>query len=149
MQKGLFHALPKVQFFRYAVVGGLATLLDMGVYAVLTHMGVRHWAALGVSFGVALVVGFGLSRVWAFRAKEGQWYWQFFRFLIVAVVMYFVSGWLMQGLYMIWPPMMWRNFWVRGVAAIGTLPLSYYLSRRFTFRQGPIFSRKSLPLRIG
>jgi len=27
--------------------------------------------------------------------------------------------------------------------------MTYYLSRRFTFRQGPIFSRKSLPLKVG
>jgi len=128
-------------------VGGVATLVDIGVYTVLTHLfSVEHWSALGLSFLAGIATNFGLSREWAFRAKSQKWYGQFFRFLLVVGVIYLVNGWLMRGLYGVWPPMVWRGFWVRGVAAMGTLPLSYYLHRRFTFRQGPVFSKKLLPL---
>jgi putative flippase GtrA len=141
VQKRGFHAFPKVQFFRYAFVGGVATLVDMGVYGMLTHLGgVEHWIALAVSFGTGVITNFGLSRQWAFEAKVEKWHRQFIRFLVVIGVIYLVNGWFMRGLYLIWPSMLWRNFWVRGVAAIGTLPLSYYLHRRVSFRQGPIFS---------
>ena len=125
------------------------TLVDLGLYTGLTHLaGMEHWVALGLSFIAGIVVNFSIARAWAFQTRGGRWHRQFFRFLLVAGVMYLVNGWLMQGLYEVWPLIAWRNFWVRGVSAMGTLPLSYYLLRRFTFREGPIFSRKSLPLKI-
>ncbi len=121
-------------------MGGTATLVDIGVYTVLTHLfDVEHWRALGLSFFAGIVTNFGLSREWAFQAKGERWYGQFVRFLVVVGVIYLVNGWLMRGLYETWPLMVWRGFWVRGIAAVGTLPLSYYLHRRITFRQGPIF----------
>jgi putative flippase GtrA len=115
------------------VVGGVGTLLDMGLYAGLRNLGVWHWPALALSFGTGVAVGFYLTRRWVFDQKGSGWQRHFVRFIAVILVMYFVNGLVIEGIYKLLPLRMGRNIIARGLAAVGTFPLSFYLHRRISF----------------
>ena len=68
------------EFLRYAVVGGVAALVDMGVnYAVLYWiLGATKddkWqvaAAVTAGFVIGLIVNFALSNIFVFKTAEGN-----------------------------------------------------------------------------
>lgn len=115
------------------MVGGAGTLLDLGLYSVLRFFGVWHWIALALSFGAGITVGFILTRRWVFQQRGPAWEKQLLRFLIVVGIMYFVNGFFMEGLYWLLPAFTGRSFFVRGLAAMGALPISFTLHRRVSF----------------
>lgn len=122
-----------VQLRRYIVVGGLGTLLDIGLYSTLRLFGVWHWVALALSFGTGVAIGFILTRRWVFQQRGPTWEGQLLRFLLVVGIMYFLNGILMEGLYWLLPAFTGRSFFVRGLAATGSLPISFTLHRRVSF----------------
>lgn len=105
----------------------------MGLYAGLRNLGVWHWPALALSFGTGVAVGFYLTRRWVFDQKGNGWQRHFVRFIAVILVMYFVNGLVIEGIYKLLPLRMGRNIIARGLAAVGTFPLSFYLHRRISF----------------
>ncbi len=115
------------------MVGGLGTLLDIGLYGLLHRAGLSHWPALTLSFGTGVAIGFWLTRRWVFQNDSPAWKGQLLRFLLVIGLMYVLNGLLIEGLYRIFPPMAWRGLFARGTAAASTFPLSYLLHRRFSF----------------
>ena len=62
-----------IQFFRYIFVGGLATVVDWGLSALLFYL-VFHQqyavAANSVSFGAGLIVNYLLSTFWIFKESR-------------------------------------------------------------------------------
>lgn len=133
MQERLRHLYSNVQLRRYIVVGGTGTLIDIGLYSVLRFFGMWHWLALSISFGTGVALGFILTRLWVFQRRGSAWEGQLVRFLLVVGIMYFVNGFLMEGLYTIIPAFVGRSFFVRGGAAVISLPISFALHRRVSF----------------
>ncbi|MCX8112967.1 MAG: GtrA family protein [Bacteroidia bacterium] len=133
MKERLSHLWSNVQLRRYILVGGTGTLLDLGIYTGLRFLGVWHWLALAVSFGTGIAIGFVLTRSWVFRNADPAWEKQLGRFLLVVLVIYFLSGLLMEGLYWLLPTFTGRSLVIRGIAALGSLPLSFTLHRRVSF----------------
>lgn len=115
------------------IVGGSGTLLDLITYSGLRFLGLRHWLALAISFGIGIVFGFFLSRNWVFRSKDPQWEGQLLRFMLVIAFLYVLNGLVMEGLYWLIPAFAGRSFVIRGVSAFGLLPLSFTLHRRVSF----------------
>lgn len=88
------------EFLRYAVVGGVAALVDMGVnyvmlYVILGASGEDKWqVAVSVTAGfiVGLIVNFVLSNIFVFRKveqqKEGKTVKAFIIYVIVGVIGY-------------------------------------------------------------
>lgn len=100
---------------------------------MLYRAGMSHWPALALSFGTGVAVGFWLTRRWVFQNDSPVWRGQLFRFLVVIGIVYAVNGLLIEGLYLLFPATVWRGIVARGLAAAGTLPISYTLHRRFSF----------------
>lgn len=62
---------PILQFFRYAFVGGVATIADWGVlFAMTEKMHVHYLASAVVAFVVGLAVNFVLSKKFVFSAED-------------------------------------------------------------------------------
>ncbi|MBR5536103.1 MAG: GtrA family protein [Clostridia bacterium] len=60
-----------LQFFRYAFVGGWATVADWGILYILTELANVHYLISGVaSFVTGLAVNFILSKKFVFSAEE-------------------------------------------------------------------------------
>ncbi len=76
------------QLVRYALTGGLASIVNIGVYWVLAARGMDPNLAWGIGFAAAVVVGYVVHSRWSFRghgrrdnlARTGG------RFVIVSLV---------------------------------------------------------------
>ena len=91
------------EFLRYAIVGGVAALVDMGVnyatlYFILGATKDDKWqvaAAVTAGFIVGLIVNFVLSNLFVFRSaeqqKEGKTIKAFIIYALVGVIGYFIT----------------------------------------------------------
>jgi putative flippase GtrA len=73
LKKILFSANtnPFVQFFRYLIVGGAASVVDIGVfYFCASFLGINHLVANTLSFTLGLLINYFLSRQWVFNNKN-------------------------------------------------------------------------------
>ena len=58
------------QLFKFGIVGGLAFLIDFGIFAILTKIGLHYLIAQIISFGISLLFNYILSIKWVFDAKK-------------------------------------------------------------------------------
>lgn len=61
-----------LQFFRYAFVGGFASLVDWGLLFLFETLGLHYLAAAVVGFVGGLVTNFLLSKKLVFQAEEAR-----------------------------------------------------------------------------
>ena len=61
-----------IQFFRYAFVGGIATIVDWAVLYILTTMGMYYLVSTVFAFFAGLAVNFLLSKLLVFSASEAK-----------------------------------------------------------------------------
>ncbi|HUV39811.1 MAG TPA: GtrA family protein [Planctomycetota bacterium] len=60
-----------VQFLRYIVVGGVATVVDFGVYVLLVRgLGIHYLAGNAAGFSAGLVTNYLLSVWWVFASRR-------------------------------------------------------------------------------
>lgn len=59
------------ELVRFAMVGGIATVLQIGIYYLLSAH-ISHNIALPISYGVALVANFLLTTYFTFRVKPSK-----------------------------------------------------------------------------
>jgi len=75
--KGLFlqpTTNPLLQFFRYVLVGGLATVVDWGVMFLLTEsLSVHYLISAVFAFSSGLLTNYLLSRLLVFKASERRY----------------------------------------------------------------------------
>jgi putative flippase GtrA len=91
------------EFLRYAVVGGVAALVDMGVnyavlYLILGATKDDKWqvaAAVTAGFVIGLIVNFALSNIFVFRTseqqKEGKTVKAFIIYAVIGILGYFLT----------------------------------------------------------
>ena len=58
------------QFLKFTIVGGLAFIIDYGVFALLTTIGLHYLISQVISFIIALTFNYFASIKWVFNAKE-------------------------------------------------------------------------------
>ncbi|MBU0490287.1 MAG: GtrA family protein [Chloroflexi bacterium] len=62
------------QAAKFAIVGALNTVVDMGLYLVLAHwVGVWPVAAKVISYSVGVLNSFAWNRSWTFRSEASAW----------------------------------------------------------------------------
>ncbi len=76
------------QFVRYVLVGGLAFLVDFGLYALLERvLEVHYQSAAVVGFMAGVATNYLLSIFWVFNKRSAASVWmEFVVFLIVGIV---------------------------------------------------------------
>ncbi len=58
---------------RFGVVGVLATILDWGIFYILTHFTLIHYVVASIiGFSVSVIFNYLFSRIWVFHVKENQ-----------------------------------------------------------------------------
>jgi putative flippase GtrA len=82
-----------VEFGKFAVVGAIGTLVDFGVYSVLTrHFHIFYIVATCVSVLIAIINNFIWNKYWTFqRGKSGKAKKETYKFFIVSIVNYFIN----------------------------------------------------------
>lgn len=90
--KGIFIEPTKnnfLQFFRYLFVGGVATVVDMGILYVLTDLvHIHHLVSAIISFIAGLATNFILSKLLVFKANTARVtpLMEFISFAIIGVI---------------------------------------------------------------
>lgn len=81
------------EFLKFAVVGVTGTIVDFGIYALLTRgTGVYYIIARAVSVFFAIINNFILNKHWTFqRGASGKTKSESAKFLIVSIVNYFLN----------------------------------------------------------
>lgn len=79
-----------IQFFRYIFVGGLATVVDWGLSALLFYVVFGQGMAVAanvLSFGAGLVTNYFLSKLWIFKeSKVSSKLAEFIGFAVIGLV---------------------------------------------------------------
>jgi putative flippase GtrA len=116
---------------RFAVVGGINTAVDLGLFAALTGLlALQPDRANAISYGSSVVTGFVLNRGWTFADVRGGIAERFTRFVVVSLASLLLSTMIVVGLAAVLPAL---------VAKFLSLPImflwSYSMTRRFVFRR--------------
>lgn len=89
-----------IQFFRYAFVGGIATIVDWGVQFFITNAGVHYLLVAIFAFCAGLICNFLLSKLFVFQAEKTKMNLSF-EFVSYAVIGIIGLGLTMAIMYFI------------------------------------------------
>lgn len=140
--------------FRYGLSAGLATLADVGVFAALIYFVLERerYTVVGLSFdtedwalifsySAGVIVHFIGSKYFVFNEHSERTRVQFLRFLVVAVVVYFLNRLMLDWLLVLFNQ--WFEAYVsekmikvlaRAVAIVSVGLASFLTHRFYTFR---------------
>lgn len=60
------HRIQAIRFVRFAIVGGLASIVYLGLFAILVTAGMHYLVAGVISYLAAIVTNFSANRQWTF-----------------------------------------------------------------------------------
>lgn len=121
------------QLVRYALTGGLASIVNIGLYWVLaTRGGLNPNMAWAIGFLAAVLVGYVVHSRWSFRGhgrRDNPWR-TVSRFFIISLVSFTLNSlwvWLLVT-HLNWP------VWSPYPLVLGATPLAvFWLNRRWVF----------------
>ncbi len=120
------------QFFRFGLVGGLNTAIDVGIFVLLVHY--AAWptiAAQSVSYAGGLCNSFVMNRWFTFRVRRRPHSGQILIFIIVNVVSYCLSVGILAGLAALGAPL-WLQ---KGGATLVALVVNFSGNRLWVFKE--------------
>jgi putative flippase GtrA len=128
------------QFFKFAVVGGFGTIVNLVVLKATLFLWGRlvgdptfsvEIFASGLAFGVAVVNNYVFNRWWTFRAT-GSFTVQFLKFFVVSVAglgLNELAFWLFRGQFDI------GVLVSQGLAILCVLPFNFIMNKLWSFRE--------------
>lgn len=132
-----------VQFFRYALVGGLAAAIDMGVfYYAQVSLGMHYIGAQSAGFALGMATNYLLSVTWVFQSTTDRKR-EIFLFVAIGVgglLLSYLFLWLLiDGLHLT----RYGNMPAKSIAVTAVLAWNFGMRRTFVFRPlRPGHSRK-------
>jgi putative flippase GtrA len=124
-----------LQYFRYLICGGVATVTDVSLLLVLAHiLGVYYLLAAALSFLTGTAVNYSLNIVLVFKSS-GQIKKEFPIFALIGI------GGLIWTEIIMWILVDKLNFYVmvaKAVAIALVLQWNFFMRKKFVFSQEPI-----------
>ncbi|MBT4191843.1 MAG: GtrA family protein [Candidatus Diapherotrites archaeon] len=120
------------KFFRYCFCGGIAAIVDLGLFFILNELFLVHYLiALTISFPIAIIVNYALQRRVTFKSK-GQKRVQVPIFFAIQI-----GGWALNAaltalqveIFGVWPT------FARLVAGILVIVYTYSSNKKITFKE--------------
>ncbi len=92
-----------IQFIKFNIVGVLNTLVDFGVYTLLTSLGLDNMIAQCISYTCGMLNSYLFNTLWTFRAEKQRTPSEFIKFVCVNLVslgaslgmLYICKNWFM------------------------------------------------------
>ena len=85
-----------IQIFRYCIVGGLASIFQIGIFNILTNIFDVHYIVSNtIGFIVGILVNFLLSRKWVFNDNKKIISTSFIIFTIIGVIGVLLSNFIL------------------------------------------------------
>ncbi len=129
------------QFIKFAIVGVAGTIVDFGVYTVLTRVfGIYYIIATACSVFLAILNNFFLNKHWTFdRGNSGKAKSEYAKFFVVSIVNYFLNVGITYAIVEHTAAEQWfgsyDDFFAK-IVAIGLVLLSNYFGNKYwTFRE--------------
>lgn len=117
---------------RFALVGVLNTLLDMGLFALLAQLlGVNVYLSQCVSFSAGVLNSYLLNRSWTFRAKDRFWSPALLRFLLLNLAMLALST---EIIWVFYTGLGIHKLIAKVISTGCTLVISFLVNRLWVFR---------------
>src|SRR5438552_5956769 len=132
----LLHGLRRpanwLQLVRFAIVGGVGFVVNVGVYALFVHpIGADYHVAAVAAWLVAVANNFVLNRHWTFDARDGRAHFQAMRFVTVSLVALGFSLLLLMGFVeLIGLP----KVPAQALAVAASMPLNFLGNKLWSFR---------------
>lgn len=132
--KNLFKRRGIRQFIKFGIVGISSTVIDWGIYLLLTRIfGIYYLMAKILSFGVAVLNSYIWNRRWTFRSNDPQKLRQFIKFLTISIVGLVLNSTIM---FIAVDKLKYHDI-IGLVLATGIVTIWNFLANKFyTFRSG-------------
>ena len=117
---------------RFGLAGGVTTLVTYGIYVVLLGFGVHFNAALALEYGVGILLGFGLNRIFTFGDRRDLER-PFVRYVATYVAVFGLNLVLLNALVLTGLHPVPAQALALGLATLA----SYVLQRNWVFRARP------------
>jgi len=131
--RGLFNKLPR-ETIRYVIAGALTTLVDYGLFLLLTTFRVDDTTANWISIAAAVLFAYFINKLYVFKRHAGSFgelALEFIKFMagrvLTALPEYFGYPLLLRLLG-------GRESIVKGVTIVVVFVLNYIISKLFVFR---------------
>ncbi|RAK19883.1 putative flippase GtrA [Anoxybacillus vitaminiphilus] len=118
--------------FRFCTVGVGNTLVDFGVFFLLTSIGVPYLLAQGGSYTAGMINSYIWNRVWTFQMKQKATIQEFFRFMISNL---FSLGVTFFVLYVCQQILGWPLLISKMIATVGGMMMNFIGSRLWVFQE--------------
>lgn len=119
-----------MQLVRFLVVGTSGYVVNLAIFSIALFLGAHYIPAAIIAFIVAWMNNFMLNRYWTFRAHAEAMVGQGARYLAVSVVALIANLIILQVLV----DAGLGETLSQAIAIVLVTPLSYLLSRRWSFR---------------
>lgn len=121
------------QFVKFGTVGATNTLVDFGLYLLLTHsLHIFYLLANIFSYLIATVNSFYLNRRWTFRSNDPAWHKEMVKFVTVTGIGFGLNEGL---LYFFVDRAHFHILTGKIFAVLIVLAWNYLLNRHWTFRK--------------
>lgn len=124
------------QFIKFSFVGVGNTVIDFGVYFVLTRSFVffasNYLLANFISFLMAVIFSFTLNKYWTFRAHTRTIWAQYVRFIAVSVVALMIAQTL---LYILVSVVSLHDLVAKAITTVVVVFWNFFLNKFWTFSE--------------
>jgi dolichol-phosphate mannosyltransferase len=121
-----------LQLLKFGLVGGSGYVLNLGVFTVITAVGVHHAVAAIVAFCVAVTNNFLWNRHWTFRAGDGHPGFQAARFFAVSVAALLINLAVLEALI---AEASLPGVTAQAIAVAVAMPFNFFGNKLWTFAE--------------
>lgn len=123
------------QFISFGLIGGLNTILSLGIYWLIVNLGGHYMLGNAVAFFITVAISYVLNNIFTFKG-EGKAEWSF-KNLIKVYISYGLTGLLLNTfLLMIWIDWLGINENIAPVINLFfTIPLNFLLNKFWAYKK--------------
>ena len=118
-------------FFKYLVIGAIATIIDFFVlYSLTEFLGVWYFYSAGIAYGCAIIPHYTLNKYWNFKNKSRRVFSQFGLFVLFSLIGLVFNQIILFGLVEFFG--LWYIF-AKLIAVLIVLIYNFLINKKVTF----------------